>query len=91
MLSYDFYWGVWNISIVEWFNSGETVSASNSWEERGKYNIMVRARDECGFVSDWSEPLEVTMPRNRAIYNSLFLKLLEQFPILHRLLSLIRV
>jgi hypothetical protein len=86
LLSYDFSWGDWNITTVEWYNTGETVSATYSWSERGKYNVRVRARDECGFVSDWSDPLEVTMPRYRAIYNSLLLRFLEQFPILHRFL-----
>ena len=70
-------------------NSGETISASYSWRERGKYNIRVRTRDECGFVSDWSDSLIVTMPRNRAI-DTPFQWFLQQhpnlFPILQTLL-----
>ncbi|UCD13586.1 MAG: hypothetical protein JSW60_08525, partial [Thermoplasmatales archaeon] len=91
LLSYDFLWGVWNVTTVEWFDSGETVSASHSWDERGKYNIKVRSRDECGFVSDWSEPLEVTMPKNKASNFNLNLLgwLFERFPMLERLLGIL--
>ena len=35
--------------------------------------------DQLGQVSDWSE-LEVTMPRNILLHNTLFLWLLERFP-----------
>jgi len=91
LISYSFSWDDGNQTIVEWFNSGETISASYSWSERGKYKVRVRARDECGFVSAWSEPLEVTMPRNRAI-NKPFLNFLEShlnlFPIMRYLLRL---
>jgi len=91
LISYDFSWGDWNITTVEWYNPGEIWTASYSWSERGKYKVRVRARDECGFVSDWSDPLEVTMPRNRAI-NTPFLRFLQShpnlFPILRHLLRL---
>jgi len=83
LLSYCFSWGEENVTLTEWMNSGDTVSASYSWSERGKYKVRVRARDECGFVSDWSDPLSVTMPRNKnriINFNSLFLRLFEQFP-----------
>jgi hypothetical protein len=41
-----------------------------------------------GEESDWGE-LTVSMPRTRATYNSLFLRFLEQFPILQKILNLI--
>jgi hypothetical protein len=86
LISYDFSWGEENITMTEWMNSGETVSASHSWSERGKYNVRVRARDECGFVSDWSEPLEITMPRNK---NAWFQGWLERFSLLQKILDLL--
>jgi hypothetical protein len=68
----------------EWlgpYDSGEVVSAQKSWNEKGDYQITVKARDIHGAESQWSDPLPVTMPYS---YNSPLLKslnkLLEQFP-----------
>jgi len=36
-------------------DSGETALASHSWIDLGDYNIRVRAKDEWGSVSDWSD------------------------------------
>jgi hypothetical protein len=49
-----------------------------------------KAKDVMGEESDWAE-LTVTMPRSREVQQILFYRLLEQFPMLERLLSLIRV
>jgi len=43
--------------------SGEIANASHSWDVQGSYQIRVKAKDECGAESDWSEPLSVTMPK----------------------------
>lgn len=45
-------------------NSGETIEASNIWEEEGLYEVRVKAKDVNNRVSDWSEPLEVTILEN---------------------------
>ena len=87
LISYDFSWGDWNITTVEWFDSGDTVYASYSWSEIGKYNVRVRARDECGFVSDWSDPLVVTMPRDKSTSSSLLLRFLGRYPLLQYMLK----
>jgi hypothetical protein len=53
---YLFDWGDGEYS--EWlgpFNSGETVTVSHTWYDLGDYNIRVRARDEWGSVSKWSD------------------------------------
>jgi hypothetical protein len=89
LISYCFSWGDENVTITTWMNSGELVTSSYIWSEKGIYKIKVRARDECGFVSDWSDPLSVSMPRT-IVFSSLFLKLLERipsiFPILRHLI-----
>ena len=41
------------------YKSGEKVNASHSWESRGSYEIKVKAKDEYGGQSEWSEPLEI--------------------------------
>lgn len=92
LISYCFSWGDGekNNTITKWMNSGETVTASHSWSERGKYKVKVRARDECGFVSDWSDPLEVTMPKNKQAthkitFSKFFERLMNSFSLLERL------
>ncbi len=57
------------------------------WKEQGTYEIRVKAKDVNDTQSEWSDPLLVTMPRNRALANSLLLWFSEQFPLLERLLS----
>ncbi len=67
---------------------GEQIKHSHIWNETGTYIIKAKMRDFCS-ESDWAE-LEVEIPRYRATYNSLFLWLLERFPLLERLLNLLR-
>ncbi len=70
--------------------SGEEVTRTHIWQNRGTYIIQVKARDTLGEESDWAE-LEVSMPKNKAI-NPLFLRFLENhphiFPLLRQLLEL---
>jgi hypothetical protein len=73
-------------------NSGDTVKASHNWTRRGSYEIRVVAKDQHGAISEWSDPLSVTMPKARSV-NSPFLKFLlnrfpHLFPILRYLMGL---
>jgi len=72
-------WGDGNVS--DWmgpYNSGETTSASHQWDEKGTYSMWVKAKDIYGEESDWSEPLEVSMPKNTVRYAP-FLEFLHQY------------
>ncbi len=65
-LYYLFDWGDGNFS--GWlgpYNSGETVNVSYSWSTKGNYEIRVKAKDTYGMESEWSDPLPVSMPRER--------------------------
>jgi len=74
-------WGDGNFSeLLGPFNSGDICSATHNWTEADTYNVAVRAIDEYGGESDWSEALPVIQPRSRTAYNPLFLRLLEKFP-----------
>jgi len=91
-LYYLFDWGEGNFS--EWigpYNSGDECSTSKIWSEKGTYEIKVKAKNENGAESDWSEPLSFSTPKNKPI-NSPFLDFLEHhlnmFPILRQLLEL---
>jgi hypothetical protein len=61
------------------FESGVEVTISHSWPEKGDYTIQAYAKDiydaESGIAT-----LEISMPLNHHIINTLFLRLLERFP-----------
>jgi len=80
---YEFVWGDGTTS--NWlgpYASDELCEAFNTWSKIGNYEIKVRARDTKLAYSEWSDPLAVSMPRNKIVTNSLFQWFLEQFPIL---------
>ncbi|HDS59276.1 MAG TPA: PKD domain-containing protein [Thermoplasmatales archaeon] len=61
---YQWDWG--DGSQSDWlgpYSSGEPCTLNHTWTDTGVYAITVRARDEAGSVSEWSDPLRVTMPR----------------------------
>jgi outer membrane protein assembly factor BamB len=89
-LSYFFDWddGTTSGWTTPYVPSGTNVSASHKWKQ-GTFNIKVKAKDESGYESDWSDALSITIPRNKVLYNSLFLRFLERFPLLERLLNLL--
>ncbi len=88
---YDINWG--DGTVEEWigpFKSGEEVTRSHTWSDKKNRVITAQAMDTNGLVGCWGT-LPIIMPRNRATYNSLFLQLLELFPILKEvILRLIR-
>ena len=71
--------------------SGDNVEASYTWAGEGTYEIRVLAKDDHGVKSEWSDPLSVSMPKNKA-FNLMFLQFLgrfmERFPLLEFLLDL---
>ena len=73
------------------YNSGLTVEVSHTWEEEGNYEIKVRAKDTSGLLSDWSDPLTISMPRNRIInvFILFIQKIMQKFPIIEKIISLL--
>ncbi len=82
-----YYWWDWDDGTNgEWvgpFASGEIACADHIWEEKGSYDIIVKAKNEDEMQSEWSDPLSVTMPRSRLMS----LNIMENF---QRLLPLLR-
>ncbi|GAG22019.1 unnamed protein product, partial [marine sediment metagenome] len=67
-LFYQWDWG--DDSFSQWigpYNSGEEISASHSWSE-GSYNIKVKSKDIHNEESNWSDPLPISMPKNKQSY-----------------------
>jgi len=55
-------WG--NNETSQWlgpYTAGQQATASYAWEQPGVYNVRVRARDENGSQSSWSEPHNITI------------------------------
>ena len=92
ILEYVIDWGdgTEEVTISGPFASGEKVTSNHCWTIQKTFTIKAKAKDINGAESNWSE-FEVTIPRTKTTINSLFHWLLERFPILKRLYSLIRV
>lgn len=72
------------------YESGEIVESSHIWNNQGIHNVKVKAKDIYDCESDWSDPLRVRMPINKAIYSFPCLQwFLDQFPNHFPLLKLI--
>jgi outer membrane protein assembly factor BamB len=88
-----YYWIEWGDGDkTEWigpFSSGEEITVSHTWSEDGTYTIKARAKDTDNLWGPWSE-FEVTIPRTRASSYQWYEWLLERFPLLERLLGLIK-
>lgn len=91
-----YYWFDWddgsNSGWIGPHNSGQTGSASHTWSTQGTYQVKVKAKDASGKESEWSDLLEVTMPKNKLYMYTFFQGFLEcfpfAFPILRNLLGL---
>lgn len=90
-----FDWG--DETTSEWlgpFTSGQTASTSHVWLSKGNYQVKVKAKDTNGLESEWSDPLPVSMPKNKIINRSILqiLKLQNlisnNFPLLQHFLKL---
>jgi len=71
------------------YPSGKELKLSYNWTEKGTYTITCWARDIYDAVSDAST-LEVKIPRTRASSYLWFHWFLDRFPMLERLLNLLR-
>jgi len=88
-ISYFFDWGDGSESgWTDYISSGEKITDGHIWYTEGSYDIRVRAKDEHGFTSGWSESLSVSMPKtkNKLLSFSKLLNLLKNrlFSILNK-------
>lgn len=90
-----YYWFEWgdgtNTGWLGPYDSGVMVEAYHIWSDRGDYEIRVKAKDEHGAQSVWSDPLPISVPKSKIIdIRALLLDFLENhpylFPILQRIL-----
>ena len=61
-------------TLSEWigpFDSGQSITTSHTWNNKGSYAIKVKAKDIYGGESFWSDPLTITMPKSNKFNNIL--------------------
>lgn len=63
---YIFYWGDGSNTVTNWYESGNTVSASHQWSKPGTYYVQVQAQDCQGAYTALSSSLTVTITQNDA-------------------------
>jgi hypothetical protein len=62
-------WDFGDVTNTEWlgpYNTGDSCEFEYSWDEEGEYSIKVKAKDEHGAESEWSDPLVVSMPKTKS-------------------------
>ena len=87
-LFYLWDWGDGNFS--DWLGpyvSGGVVNVSHIWSEPGVFDVRVKARDVFGLESVWSDPLSITMPKNKLYVMKLLMQLSEKYENLFQLLN----
>jgi len=67
------------------FNSGELCETTHEWEDTGNYKLRVKAKDAHGNESLWSNPLEVSMPKNKIL--SIMQIILDKNPRIQRIIN----
>ncbi|MBS3778371.1 MAG: hypothetical protein KGY50_03655 [Candidatus Thermoplasmatota archaeon] len=70
-------------SVSDWigpYDSGQTITLSHVWDDKGSYAIKVKAKDIYGGESFWSDPLPISMPKQKIFSNPLFFRLVETSP-----------
>jgi hypothetical protein len=86
-LFYLFEWGDGEYSgWVGPYGSGETAQASHQWQKKGDYEIRVKAKDDHGVQSDWSDPLPVTLTKTRGFSLQILADFFSHMPSLFQLL-----
>jgi penicillin V acylase-like amidase (Ntn superfamily) len=69
-----------------------TTSFYHNWSEQGTYEVRVKAMDQYGAESDWSDPIAISIAKNKPCMKQYFFNLLEihpnLFPTLRQLLKL---
>ena len=60
------------------YNSGEKVKAIHKWTSKGTFEIRTKAKDLTGAQSEWSDPLSVTMFKNKYLNQEIILNFLNK-------------
>lgn len=59
-------WGDGTSTLTGYYSSNENIMVNHTWKKQGTFDIRVRCSDIHGSWSDWSEPISVTIPKNKS-------------------------
>lgn len=91
-IRYLFDWGDGSTTWSEYYDSGQTASVSHKWSLQGTYEIKVKAQDEYGEESEWSDPLSIIVPKFKLIQRLDFLhKIINYFPYFQKIITIINM
>lgn len=86
-----YYFIIWGDSTSGWmgpYTSGEEVTFSHMWSSEGDYTVQVKAIDDHGWDSLLSNPLPVTMPKNKnELFGLLVQRIFHTYPWLFSLIQ----
>ena len=86
-----YYWFDWddgtNTGWLGPYSSGQSSSASHIWTSQGSYSIKVKSKDENGVESVWSNPLSISMPKEKTFFYSFLFKIFENNPYIYTLIE----
>jgi hypothetical protein len=83
-----YYWDWGDNTSSGWigpFESGDEANAANTWDIKGDYSIKVKAKDDNGYESSWSDPLPISMPKNKS-FKQFYTNILERYPLIFTIL-----
>ena len=61
------------------FTSGQPCNVSHAWTSKGTFQVKVKARDEAGYESVWSDPLSISMPKVNPVFLQRFFSIKNLF------------
>jgi hypothetical protein len=70
------------------FESGENITVSHNWSQKGKYIIRARAKTINGLMGPWSE-IRINIPKRRNIIRNLFFHYFQGYHLLGIFLKII--
>jgi len=63
----DFVVDEWDDNNGQYYNSNDVITTKHTWSTSGTKKVRVKAKDECGYESDWSDELVVVVSKSRTI------------------------
>jgi len=88
-VKYIIEWGDGDTHETGYYPHSKAVEASHTYTELGDYTIIIKAEDEKGLQGPTSL-FDVTITRSKTVNQRLLLLLFERFPLLERLMNLLR-
>ena len=71
------------------YDSGEKVNAIHKWTKKGTFQIRAKAKDVTDAQSDWSDPLSVTMLKDKYMNKGIIFNFLNKYKIFNNFMKVL--